>query len=66
MADPVTERLLTPAEVATLFRVEPRTVGEWSRSGRLEFVRTPGGQRRYRASAVQALLASASAEGVQA
>ena len=35
MAEPVTERLLTPAEVAALFRVEPRTVGTWSRNGRL-------------------------------
>lgn len=65
MAEPVTERLLTPAEVAALFRVEPRTVGTWSRNGRLASVRTPGGHRRYRESEVRALLAD-EAEGVSA
>jgi excisionase family DNA binding protein len=58
------DRLLTPGEVADLFRVEPRTVGRWARDGRLSAVRTPGGHRRYRESAVRALLAGQAVEAV--
>jgi excisionase family DNA binding protein len=54
--DPLQERLLTPAEVALLFRVDPKTVGRWEKNGRLTSVRTPGGHRRYRESEVRALL----------
>lgn len=50
------ERLLTPAEVANLFRVHPKTVSRWVSSGKLSAVRTLGGHRRYRASEVYALL----------
>jgi excisionase family DNA binding protein len=53
---PVAEPLLTPEEVAALFRVEPTTVIRWAAKGRLACVRTPGGHRRFRESAVQALL----------
>ena len=52
-ADP----LLTPAEVARLFRVDPKTVTRWATTGRLRFLRTPGGHRRFRESDVRALLA---------
>ncbi|MEV8636482.1 BldC family transcriptional regulator [Streptosporangium sp. NPDC051023] len=54
--DGTTERLLTPAEVARMFRVDPKTVNRWAREGRLTSTRTPGGQRRYRKGEVQALL----------
>jgi excisionase family DNA binding protein len=47
--------LLTPAEVAALFRVDPKTVTRWARAGRLDAVRTLGGHRRYRAAQVHAL-----------
>jgi len=50
------ERLLTPGEVASLFRVDPKTVTRWAASGRIRSVRTPGGQRRFRDSEVQRLL----------
>jgi excisionase family DNA binding protein len=54
---PETEQLLTGTEVARMFKVEPRTVAEWARLGRLRSVRTPGGQhRRYPLSAVLATL----------
>jgi len=52
------EELLTPAEVATMFRVDPKTVTRWAKAGRLTSVRTLGGHRRYRANEVRALLAS--------
>jgi excisionase family DNA binding protein len=50
------ERLLTPAEVASLFRVDLKTVGRWAKAGRLDSVRTPGGHRRFRESVVNDLL----------
>ena len=56
---PDSERLLTPAEVAAMFRVDPKTVTRWARDGRLTSVRTLGGHRRYRESEVLALLRAA-------
>ena len=50
------EVLLTPAEVATLFRVDPKTVTRWAKAGKLTAIRTLGGHRRYRQSEVQSLL----------
>jgi len=50
------EVLLTPAEVASLFRVDPKTVTRWAKAGKLTAVRTLGGHRRYRQSEVQSLL----------
>ena len=51
------ENLLTPSEVATLFRVDPKTVTRWAKSGKLTAIKTLGGHRRYRESEVKALLA---------
>lgn len=48
--------LLTPAEVATLFGVDPKTVTRWAKGGKLSCIRTLGGHRRYRAAEVHALL----------
>jgi len=50
------EVLLTPAEVAKLFRVDPKTVTRWAKAGKLTAIRTLGGHRRYRQSDVQNLL----------
>jgi excisionase family DNA binding protein len=47
---------LTPAEVASLFRVDPKTVTRWAKSGKLTSIRTLGGHRRYKESEVKALL----------
>ncbi len=54
---PETEPLLTPSEVATLFRVDPKTVTRWAKAGKLASIRTLGGHRRYRESEVRSLLA---------
>jgi excisionase family DNA binding protein len=54
------ELLLTPSEVAKLFRVDPKTVTRWAKSGRLTSIRTLGGHRRYKDSEVRALLNSIS------
>jgi excisionase family DNA binding protein len=50
------DRLLTPGEVAALFRVDPKTVTRWAAAGRIGSIRTPGGHRRFRESEVKALL----------
>lgn len=51
-ADP----LLTPAEVALLFRVDPKTVTRWAKAGKLKPIRTLGGHRRYWEAEIRALL----------
>jgi excisionase family DNA binding protein len=54
---PESDPLLTPAEVATMFRVDPKTVTRWAKSGKLTSIRTLGGHRRYREVEVRQLLA---------
>lgn len=49
--------LLTPREVAVMFRVHTKTVSQWARMGKLASIRTLGGHRRYDAADVVALLA---------
>jgi len=58
------EVLLTPAEVASLFRVDPKTVTRWAKAGKLTAVRTLGGHRRYRQSEVQSLFNSNTGKGL--
>jgi len=50
------ETLLTPSEVATLFRVDPKTVTRWAKAGKISSIRTLGGHRRYREAEVRTLL----------
>lgn len=50
------EALLTPSEVASLFRVDPKTVTRWAKAGKLTSIRTLGGHRRYREAEVRDLL----------
>jgi excisionase family DNA binding protein len=52
------EPLLTPSEVASMYRVDPRTVTRWARQGKLTSIRTLGGHRRFRASEVLDLIKS--------
>jgi excisionase family DNA binding protein len=50
------EVLLTPAEVASMFRVDPKTVTRWAKAGKLSSIRTLGGHRRYRESEIRGLI----------
>jgi excisionase family DNA binding protein len=52
-----TRDLITTGTAAELLGVSPQTVRRWADSGDLPSVRTPGNQRRFRRSAVVALLA---------
>jgi excisionase family DNA binding protein len=46
--------------VADLLHVSPKTVSRWAKDGKLPFLRTLGGHRRYPAAAIRQL-----AEGLQ-
>ncbi|RJL20208.1 helix-turn-helix domain-containing protein [Bailinhaonella thermotolerans] len=51
------DKLLTPKEVAALFRVDPKTVVRWGNAGHLPAIRTPSGKLlRFRLSDVEAAL----------
>ena len=49
-------QLLTPAEVAQMFHVDPKTVTRWAQPGKLSYMRTLGGHRRYHRHEVDELL----------
>jgi excisionase family DNA binding protein len=49
--------ILTPALVAELFAVSPRTVRRWADSGTLPSFRTIGGQRRFRWGEIRRVVA---------
>ena len=51
---------LRTAEVADILHVSPKTVSRWAKEGKLPFLRTLGGHRRYPAAAIRQL-----AEGLQ-
>ena len=61
-AAPDADHLLTPGEVASLFRVDPKTVTRWASAGRIGSIRTPGGHHRFRESEVRRMLASLTSE----
>ena len=48
--------LLTPSEVATLFRVDPKTVTRWAKAGKISAIRTLGGHRRFHEDEFRSLL----------
>jgi excisionase family DNA binding protein len=50
------DELLTPSEVARLFKVDPKTVTRWAHSGKLQSITTPGGHKRFRRSEVDKYL----------
>ena len=48
--------LLTPAEVAALLAVGPKTVRRWAMTGKINSIRTPGGHRRFLRSEIVSLM----------
>ena len=48
--------LLKPGQVAELFRVDIKTVARWVKAGKIDAIRTPGGQNRFREADVRAFL----------
>ena len=48
--------LMTPQEVANLFRVSIRTVAVWAKRGELGSAKLPNGQYRFRREDVERML----------
>ena len=57
----MSEKLLTPGEVAELFKVNPKTVTRWARAGKITAIRTLGGHRRFDADEIRTILENAHA-----
>ncbi|MFI6575022.1 BldC family transcriptional regulator [Nocardiopsis sp. NPDC050513] len=57
---PETRQTLTPAAVATLFRVSPTTVTRWANQGKIPAFRTPGGHRRFLRQDIDSAMAETS------
>ena len=55
-ATPDPPRYLHPAEVADLLHVSPKTVSRWAKEGKLPFLKTLGGHRRYPAAEIRQLV----------
>jgi excisionase family DNA binding protein len=47
---------LRTAQVAELLQVSPKTVARWAKEGKLPFLRTLGGHRRYPEGEIRELL----------
>ena len=46
---------LQTKEVAAMLHVSPKTINRWSKEGKLPFVRTLGGHRRFPEPAIRAI-----------
>lgn len=58
------QKLYTPADVARIFRVDPKTVSRWASAGKFPGAfRTPGGHWRFPVDSTEILLAIGSAAG---
>jgi excisionase family DNA binding protein len=50
-----TRSYLRTAEVADILYVSPKTVSRWAKEGKLPFLKTLGGHRRYLAAEIRQL-----------
>jgi len=51
-------RFLASSDVARMLHVSPKTVSRWAKEGKLPFILTLGGHRRYPQGEIEALLPS--------
>ena len=49
---------LRTSQVADIFHASPKTVSRWAKEGKLPFIKTLGGHRRYPESKIRELAAS--------
>jgi excisionase family DNA binding protein len=54
-AAPELPHYLRTTEVADILQVSPKTVSRWAKDGKLPFLRTLGGHRRYPAAEIRQL-----------
>lgn len=59
------ERFLRTSEVAQKLHVSPKTVSRWAKEGRLPYLSTLGGHRRFPASEIDKLTQELSQGGVR-
>ena len=52
---PIEPTYLLSIEVAEILHVTPKTVSRWAKEGKLPFLRTLGGHRRYPEAEIRAL-----------
>jgi excisionase family DNA binding protein len=57
------DRILTPADVANMFRVDPKTVTRYAKDGKLPYFTTLGGHRRFYYADVVAAIAASTRRG---
>jgi excisionase family DNA binding protein len=55
LTEPYYPSYLHTAEVADLLHVSPKTVSRWAKEGKLPFLKTLGGHRRYPAAEIRNL-----------
>jgi DNA-binding transcriptional MerR regulator len=60
--DPADGRKFSRDEVAAMFRVDPKTVNRWARTGMLTSIRATDGTRSYHAGEVEELLRNGRSE----
>src|ERR1700758_3866870 len=53
---PSRERYLRTSEVAMQLQVSPKTVARWAKEGRLPYLATLGGHRRFPASVIERMV----------
>ncbi len=46
-------KYLSPIQAQKLYGYHPKTLANWADEGKVEYIRTPGGQRRYLASSLE-------------
>ena len=56
MPQPAEPKYLRTSQVAELLHVSPKTVSRWSQEGKLPYLRTLGGHRRFPDQEIRALL----------
>jgi excisionase family DNA binding protein len=56
-AAPELPQYLRAAEVAAILQVSPKTVSRWAKEGKLPFLKTLGGHRRYPEAEIRELAA---------
>jgi excisionase family DNA binding protein len=54
--EPEIDRLIRLDDAARLLGVSTRTLRDWTTKGKFDCVRTPGGQRRFRLSDIEAVI----------
>ena len=52
---PRRERYLRTSEVAMRLQVSPKTVARWAKEGRLPYLATLGGHRRFPSAAIESI-----------